>query len=119
MLAAAPSPQPDQITAALDTISAGMDKMAAGIATLRQLLSPDQTPTDVGFDPKDPLNKFEVGGLEKLTPRGVEICYRLFDKGMTRYGVAQAMDISFGAATHRHGAWQKAGGLERVKQPLD
>jgi hypothetical protein len=119
MLTANTAPQPDQITAALDTIAAGMDKMAAGLATLRQLLSPDQPQIDVGFDPKDPANKYEVGGLEKLTPRGVEICYRLFDKGVSRYGVAQAMDISFGAATHRYGAWQKVGGLERVKQPLD
>lgn len=119
MSAAATNPEPDQLTAALDTIAAGMDKMAAGLATLRQLLSPNQPPVEVGFDPKDPLNKFEIGGLEKLTPRGVEICYRLFDKGVTRYGVAQAMDISFGAATHRYGAWQKAGGLERVKQSID
>lgn len=111
--------QQDQITGALDTMAAGMEKMAAGLATLRQLLSPDQQQPGDEFDPKDPGNKYEVGGLEKLTPRGVEICYRLFDAGSSRYAVAQAMDISFGAATHRYGAWQKAGGLERAKQPLD
>lgn len=113
------APQPDPIAQALDTIAAGMDKMSVGLATLRQLLTNEQAQPETEFDPKDPTNKFEVGGLEKLTPRGVEICYRLFDKGMTRYAVAQAMDISFGAATHRHAAWQKAGGTERVKQPLD
>lgn len=110
---------PDQISTALDTIAAGIDKMSSGLATLRQLLACDQPVVEVDFDPKDPLNKHEVGGLPKLTQRGVEICYRLFDKGMSRYAVAQAMDISFGAATHRYAAWQKVGGHDREKQPLD
>ncbi|MFL6846337.1 MAG: hypothetical protein ACJ8ER_15830 [Allosphingosinicella sp.] len=118
MLTAAATPHPDQIAAALDAISAGIEKLSASLATLRQLLTTEK-PNDREFDPKDPKNKYEVGGLEKLTPRGVEICYRLFDKGLTRYAVKQAMDISFGAATHRYAAWQKAGGLERVKQPID
>jgi DNA-binding NarL/FixJ family response regulator len=60
----------------------------------------------------------EVGGLEKLTPRGVEVCYRLFDRGLSRYAVARAMDISFGAATHRQAAWRKAGGVNRTKNML-
>jgi hypothetical protein len=67
----------------------------------------------------DPANKYQVGGLEKLTKRGVEICYRLFDAGKTRYAVASLMKISFGAATHRYKAWEKEGGLNRVKQPLN
>jgi hypothetical protein len=29
------------------------------------------------------------------------------------------MDISFGAATHRHEAWKKLGGVNRTKRPLD
>lgn len=119
MLATSAAPQPDQIGAALDAIAAGMEKMTAGLATLRQLLTADQPPADIEFDPKDTRNKHTVGGLGKLTPRGVEICYRLFDQGMSRYAVAQAMDISFGAATHRYAAWQKVGGPEREKQPLD
>ena len=74
---------------------------------------------DAEFDPKDERNKHEVGGLMKLTPRGVEVCYRLFDQGKTRYSVATLMDISFGAATHRHLSWGKAGGVNREKQPLN
>lgn len=108
-----------QIDAALDTIAAGMEKALAGFATLRQLLSPAEPIDPTQFDPKDPRNKYDVGGLEKLTPRGVEICYRLFDQGMSRYAVSQAMEISFGGANHRYTAWQKAGGLDRTKQPLD
>ena len=111
------SPDTKQISAALDTISAGIDKLSGGLAVLRQLLE-SSTDTLTDFDPKDPVNKYEIGGLEKLTPRGVEICYRLFDQGMTRYGVAQAMAISFGAATHRYSAWQKAGGSGRTKQAI-
>ena len=53
------------------------------------------------FDPKDPANKYEVGGLIKLAPRGIEICYRLFDAGKRQYAVATLMGISFGAATHQ------------------
>jgi hypothetical protein len=68
------------------------------------------------FDPRDKRNKLYDG---KLTERGVEICYRLFDDGKTRYAVSNAMDISFGAATHRFAVWQKAGGRDRQKRWLD
>lgn len=73
-------------------------------------------PPAMEFDPKDPRNKLPDG---KLTPRGVEICYRLFDQGKTRYAVKEALNISYGAATHRLDAWQKAGGPTRVKMPID
>ncbi|KQW81823.1 hypothetical protein [Brevundimonas sp. Root1279] len=66
-------------------------------------------------DPKDARNKLPDG---KLTPRGVEVCYRLFDAGKTRYAVSEAMGISYGAATYRYGAWEKEGGPDREKQPL-
>jgi DNA-binding NarL/FixJ family response regulator len=94
--------------AALDLIAT----IQSNLDRLRGLLQP-QT---VDFDPKDPHNKNADG---KLTPRGVEICYRLFDMGKTRYAVAEAMKISFGAATHRLDAWQKSGGSGRVKQPME
>lgn len=73
-------------------------------------------PKSFDFDPKDPCNKLPDG---KLTPRGVEVCYRLFDVGRTRYAVAEAMGISYGAATHRQEAWKKAGGADRTKMQLD
>jgi hypothetical protein len=68
---------------------------------------------------RDPANKFEVGGTEKLNERGEEICYRLFDAGETIYAVACAMGISFAAAKYRLKRWQKTGGRNRVKRPLD
>ena len=87
----------------IDTIQADLDR-------LRGLIQP-QGPE---FEPKDPRNKTADG---KLTPRGVEICYRLFDSGKTRYAVATAMGISFGAASYRLGAWQKVGGSNRERMP--
>jgi hypothetical protein len=62
------------------------------------------------FDPADPHNKTCDG---KLTPQGVECCYRMFDEGKSRYSVARQMRISFAAATHRFATWAKAGGQKR------
>jgi hypothetical protein len=67
------------------------------------------------LDTRSPLNKI---GLN-LTPRGVEVCYRLYDAGKSRYAVAQALEISFGAATHRFHAWEKLGGIERERRQLE
>lgn len=67
------------------------------------------------LDPENPLNKI---GLN-LSPRGVEVCYRLYDQGKTRYAVKRALSISYGAATHRFHAWEKLGGKNRKRQPLD
>jgi hypothetical protein len=77
-------------------------------------LKPAAKPVD-DLDTGSPLNKDGVN----LTPRGVEVCYRLFDQGKTRYAVSQALDISYGAATHRFHAWEKLGGKDRERQPLD
>lgn len=110
------APHTSQLVGAIDTMMGGLEKILSGLAALREAL--EQPAPAAEGDPKDPANKYTVGGLEKLTPRGVEICYRLFDKGLSRYAVAQAMDISFGAATHRLDAWQKAGGLKRVRAEI-
>ena len=67
------------------------------------------------FDPADPRNKTCDG---KLTPEGVETCYRLFDEGRSRYSVARSMRISFAAATHRFQTWMKEGGKARRRPKL-
>jgi hypothetical protein len=67
------------------------------------------------FDPANPRNKNCDG---KLTPEGVETCYRLFDEGRSRYSVARSMKISFAAATHRFQAWMKEGGARRKRPRL-
>ena len=117
MTASSPHRDAEQIRRALDSIGERLAQAATELAALYRLLDL-AVDSPVDFDPKDAANKHHVGGLEKLTPRGVEICYRLFDAGKSRYAVAQALDISFGAATHRYGIWQKAGAVNRVREPL-
>ncbi len=89
-----------------------IDSIQGQLERLRGLVLPQAEE----FDPKDPRNKLPDG---KLTPRGVEVCYRLFDAGRTRYAVKEAMAISYGAATHRLEAWKKSGGINREKMPVD
>lgn len=104
---------PVAVANAIDTVSSALERAITGLQNLKSLLVQPEPPVE--FDPKDPANKFPDG---KLTPRGAEICYRLFDAGNTRYAVSDLMDISFSAADHRFNAWQHAGGLEREKQLL-
>lgn len=101
-----PSPvNPQTALALIFSLRAQLDKLEALFV-----------PTDVeDLDPKDPRNK--VG--KNLTERGLEVCYRLFDQGKTVYGVKTAMDISYGAANYRRATWEKAGGLNREKKPLN
>ena len=66
-------------------------------------------------DPANPHNKTADG---KLSKDGVECCYRMFDEGKSRYSVAQAMKISFTAASHRFETWRKAGGAKRKRALL-
>lgn len=87
----------------------------ANLDRIEAKLNPTEKNIQDDLDAKSPLNKNGAN----LTPRGVEVCYRLYDQGKTRYAVAQAMDISYGAATHRYHAWQKLGGSNRERQPLD
>ncbi len=84
----------------------------AGCDRLRGLLNPQREK----FDPRDPRNKLPNG---KLSERGVEICYRLFDEGKTPYAVGHAMLIEFGSAAHRFKNWEKLGGTNRKKSKLD
>lgn len=88
-----------------------IDSIEADLQRLRGLIKPQQAE----FDPADPRNKTCDG---KLTPHGVECCYRMFDEGKSRYSVARAMKISFAAATHRFQAWRRAGGEKRPRVRL-
>jgi hypothetical protein len=83
----------------------------ADLGRLKAMVQPALEPTD----PANPHNKTADG---KLTPEGVECCYRMFDEGKSRYTVARAMKISFAAATHRLKAWRQAGGASRKRALL-
>jgi hypothetical protein len=78
-------------------------------------LRPAEPQAEDDLDPGNPLNK--IG--DNLSSRGVEVCYRLYDQGKTRYAVSQALKISYGAATHRFHAWEKLGGVNRERKPLE
>ncbi len=107
------------IGAAIDNITAALERVMAGFITLKSLLLPEAQADTAELDPKDPANKYEVGGQRKLTRRGEDVCYRLFYAGKSRYTVASLMNISFGAATHRYQAWKKLGSPNGLEQPLD
>lgn len=60
--------------------------------------------------PDHPLNRYDNG---RLTHRGEEICYRLFDKGKSPMAVAHLMRISLIAARKRRKQWLVLGGKKR------
>jgi hypothetical protein len=97
--AAASNADPKLILQLIETIQADLDR-------LRGLVEPQLGE----FIPGDPRNKTCDG---KLTDKGVECCYRMFDEGKSRYSVAREMKISFAAATHRFAAWMRSGGKDR------
>ena len=66
-------------------------------------------------DGHDPRNKI---GLN-LTPRGVEILYRVFDDDGGYNRAAKMLNISQGAAKNRKALWQKLGGKNRQKEVID
>ena len=86
-----------------------LELIASIEADLQRLKAMLEVPHEA-LDLANPHNKTTEG---KLTPDGVECCYRMFDAGESRYSVARAMKISFAAATHRFNAWSKAGGMKR------
>lgn len=95
---------PQPVLELIDTIQEELER-------LRALVQPPLA----AFDPADPRNK---AGDGKLTPQGVECCYRMFDEGKSRYSVSRQMRISFAAATHRFQSWMKAGAEKRTRPRL-
>ncbi len=93
----------DDLIAKLD--GAGSDKAATNIVY--------KTPTLA--DGHDPRNK---NGLN-LTPRGVEIIYRVFDDNGGYNRAAKMLNISQGAAKNRKATWLREGGTNRTKQIID
>lgn len=66
-------------------------------------------------DPRHPLNRYDDG---RLTRRGAEVCYRLFDMGKTPIVVAHMMGLRLSSTTARHRKWKTLGGGNRVKADL-
>lgn len=62
--------------------------------------------------PRHPLNQYDDG---RLTKRGAEVCYRLYDVGKSPFAVAHLTGLSLKAAQKRKGTWKKLGGSRRAK----
>lgn len=76
---------------------------------------------DLGADdlpdghPGDPGNQYDS---KRLTKRGEEMCYRLFDQGKSPLAVAHLMVFSLTAARKRKQKWIALGGVNRPKVDL-
>jgi hypothetical protein len=68
------------------------------------------------FDPRWPENRYDERA--RLTPRGIEICYRLFDLGKSAVAVAHLMGLSLASARRREKQWWTLGGAERQARAL-
>jgi hypothetical protein len=99
----------------IDFVNGACDGLVAKLAP--QPVSPNNVTYKMPTlaDGHDPRNKI---GLN-LTPRGVEILYRVFDDDGGYNRAAKMLNISQGAAKNRKGLWQKLGGKNRIKEVLD
>lgn len=62
-------------------------------------------------DPRHPANQYDDG---RLTRRGQEVCYRLFDQGLSPMAVAHLMGLKLTSARTRQRRWLDIGGKERA-----
>lgn len=76
---------------------------------------PEQLPA-FDPDPMDPRNKRPSG---QFTERGVEVLYRLFDRGATPETAALLMGVTLHTAQYRKQWWEKVGGLNRERIDLE
>ena len=92
------------------TISRLMDQRQDAIKRLNKELTLKGTGFVGELDPRHPHNTYDDN---RLTRRGVEICYRLFDAGKSLMAVAHLMGLSLRAAHKRHNQWLELGGKRR------
>lgn len=85
-------------------------KALSGELTLKGL---DLTETS---SPRHPLSQYDN---KRLTKRGEEICFRLFDAGKSPMAIAHLCDISLVSARKRHRQWLTLGGTSRLRAELD
>jgi len=85
------------------------------IDSLNSELCLEDTELTGGYHPSHPLNSYEN---HRLTRRGQEICYRLFDLEKSAMAVAVLMQISSASAKKRKRQWQDLGGKNRKRVPL-
>ncbi|MBJ6128560.1 hypothetical protein [Microvirga splendida] len=70
--------------------------------------SPDDRASPKGGPTVDPAwYRADINGQTKLSPEGEEHIYSLYDQGVSIYSAAKKMGISYQAAKHRFGSWEK------------
>jgi hypothetical protein len=106
----------DEIKRLNKTISRLMDQRNVAIKQLNSELS---LKGRVFVDEQDPRHPYNTYDDNRLTRRGVEICYRLFDAGKSLMAVAHLMGLSLHAARKRHTRWLERGGKRRPKIDFD
>ena len=67
-------------------------------------------------DPMDPRNKKPS---KQLSERGVEVLYRLYDRGATPKTAAALIGVSHSTAQYRHEWWEASGGINRERRHLE
>ena len=65
--------------------------------------------------PGHPLNQYDDG---RLTPRGIEICYRLFEDHYSNAAIGAALGISIKSVQNRRHLWKAGGGESRSRQVI-
>ncbi|WP_231468208.1 hypothetical protein [Novosphingobium sp. CECT 9465] len=90
-----------------------MQQRRDNIAQLNAEMSLEGSDLTGLFDPRWPENRY--GNRQRLTPRGVETCYLLFDMGKSPLAVAHLMDLSLATARRRARLWKAAGGSKRER----
>ena len=91
-------------------------KRREDIKRLNRELSLKDTELVGVFDPRWPENRYDERA--RLTPRGVETCYRLFDMGKSAMAVAHLMGLSLASARQRGKQWRALGGTGRQTRVL-
>lgn len=85
------------------------------IDALNREISLEGTELTDEHHPNHPLNSYEN---HRLTKRGQEICYRLFDLDKSEMAVAALMQVSSAAAKKRKSQWRDLGGKNRRRVSL-
>jgi hypothetical protein len=92
-------------------IIALMRKRKHEIEEVNAELSLEGTELQDDLHPLNSLNRYDDG---RLTERGAETIYRLFDMGKSPMAAAYLMDLSIAAAKNRLKLWHAAGGKDRT-----
>lgn len=98
------------------TINKQMKQRKAEMKKLNSELSLEGMGFDGVLHPYHPDNKYDSG---RLTSRGVEVCYRLFDAGKSPLAVSYFMRLSLGAVKKRYKMWEDIGGKNRRNIDFD